>query len=177
VTLLNVPVCYQTDNCDVTSDNHPFDGTVATSQRFIMWNGMYVHRHEGPLAGADKDPPSDIFNLITEEKSLTDHAQEVSRAILQAFLDVACMAIHPQLFDYPAENGGCGVRKTTPTTIAPSLGPPSLEEALRLVVAAFCSLDEWLGRFSNSKLPTLKKQLKSNSASVGESECAEDPLS
>jgi hypothetical protein len=111
--------------------------------RLIKWNGMFVFRHEGPPAGVDKDPPSafvtDILNLITEDKSVSamDHAQEVSRAISQAFWDVACMAIHPQLFDYPAENGGCGVRKTTPTAIALSLGPPSYEEALRLVVAAF----------------------------------------
>jgi hypothetical protein len=69
------------------------------------------------------------------------------------------MTIHPELFEYSAENDGRGVRKTTPTTISPSLGPPPFEEAVRLVVAAFCSLNDWLGRLSSVKLPTLKKCL------------------
>jgi hypothetical protein len=95
--------------------------------RLLEWNSMYVYRHEGPLASADNNPQSDfvtdILNLITEEKSLEDNAHEVSGAISRAFWDVACMAIHPELFDYPAENDGRGVRKTTPTIVAPSLGP------------------------------------------------------
>jgi hypothetical protein len=68
------------------------------------------------------------------------------------------MAIHPELFDYPAENGGRGVRKITSTIIAPSQSP-SLKEALPLLVSAFCSVDRWLDRFSNVKCPTLKKRL------------------
>jgi hypothetical protein len=131
-------------------------------QRFNDWNTMYVYRREGPLASADKDPPSDfvtdILNLINEEKSLEDHAQAVSGAISRAFWDVACMAIHPEVFDYPAENDGLGVRKTTPVAIAPSR-PRSFEEALPLLVAAFCSRGSWLGRFSRAKPPTLKKCL------------------
>jgi hypothetical protein len=131
--------------------------------RYIEWNRWYVYMHEGPLASADKDPPSDfvtdIRSLVNKEKGLEDHAQEVSGAMSQVFWDVACMAIHPELFDYPTENSGRGVRKTTPTAIAPSLGPPSFEEALGLVVTAFCSLDSWLVRFSKTKLSTLKKRL------------------
>jgi hypothetical protein len=130
--------------------------------RFIEWNGMYVYRHKGPLASADTDPPSDfvaeILHQITEEKSLEEHAQEVSDTLSRAFWDVACMAIHPDLFEYPTESGGRGVRKTTSTTIAPSR-PPSFEEALPLLVAAFCSLDRWFVRFSEATLPTLKKCL------------------
>jgi hypothetical protein len=65
-------------------------------QRFIEWNIMYVYRHEGSLASADKDPPSDfvtdILNRINEEKSLEDHAREVSGALSWAFWDVACTA-------------------------------------------------------------------------------------
>jgi hypothetical protein len=129
---------------------------------FIEWNIMYFYRHEGPLASADKDPPSDfvtgIFNLIvTEEKSMMNHAQEVSQATALAFWDVACMAIHPELFDYPTGSGR-GVRKTTPPAIARTR-PPSFEKALPPLMAAFCSLDDWLGRFSKVKRPTLKKLL------------------
>jgi hypothetical protein len=69
------------------------------------------------------------------------------------------MSIHLELFDYPAENGGRGVRKTNPTTTAPSLGLLSFEEALGLLVAAFCSLDDWLGSFLKRNIPTLKKCL------------------
>jgi hypothetical protein len=126
--------------------------------RFIKWYVIYVLRHEGPLVSADKDPPSDVVVEILEEHILEDHAQVVSEGISRAFWDVACMAVHPELFHYPAENGGRGVRKTTSTAIAPSR-PPSFEEAFPLVVAAFCSLDYWLDRFSNVKLPTLKKCL------------------
>jgi hypothetical protein len=95
---------------------------------FIEWNKMYVYRDECPLAiSADKEQSSDfvtdIRNLINDEKSLEDLAEEVSEAMSLAYWDVACMAIHPELFDYPAESGDRGVRKTTPTTIAPSLGP------------------------------------------------------
>jgi hypothetical protein len=150
-------------NFDPTHNN-PIEDSLTTLllYRFFEWNRMYVLRHESPLASADKDPPSDfvaeILNWINEEKSLMDHAQEVSGEISRAFWDVACMAIRPELFDYPAENGGRGVRKTTPTIIATSR-PPSFEEALGLVVAAFCSLDRWHQRFPISKLPTLKKCL------------------
>jgi hypothetical protein len=129
---------------------------------FIKWNIMYGNRHKGPLVSADKDPPSDfvtdIFNLVIGENSQEDHSQEVARAISRAFWDVACMAIHPELFDYPTETDGRGVRKTTSTTDSPSQ-PPSFEEVLPLMVAAFCSLDGWFVRFSESKLPTLKKCL------------------
>jgi hypothetical protein len=96
--------------------------------------------------------------VVNEEKGLADNSREVSRAVSRAFWDVACMAIHPGLFDYPAEMYGRGVRKTTSTTIAPSRSP-SFEEAIPLAVAAFCSVDHWLERFSDTKLPTLKKRL------------------
>jgi hypothetical protein len=132
---------------------------------FNEWNRMHVLRHEGPFASADKDPPSDfvteILNWINEERSLQDHAQVASGEISRAFWDVACMAIHPELFDYPIEKGGRGLRKTTPADIAPLRPPrpPSVEETLPLLVAAFCSLDRWLGRFSKARLSTMKKCL------------------
>jgi hypothetical protein len=129
---------------------------------FMGWYAMYVHGREGPLASAGKDPPSDfvtnILHKITEEKSLEDHVQAVSETLSRAFWNVACMAVHPKLFDYPTETGGRGVRKTTSTTIAPSRLAWS-EEAFTLLVAAFCSLDHWLDRFSEAQLPTLKKCL------------------
>jgi hypothetical protein len=97
--------------------------------------------NKGPLASADKDPPSDfvtnIPNLVNEEKHGTDSCQEVSRTISRAFWDAARMFIHPQLFDYPTETGVRSMRKTTPTTIAASLGPPSFEEALQLFRGSF----------------------------------------
>jgi hypothetical protein len=130
--------------------------------RFVEWNRMHVLRHEGPLASADKDPPSDfvtdILDLINEDNTFADRAQEISRQISHAFWDVACMAVHPELFDYPTQMSGRGMRKTTSTAIAPSR-PPSVEEALPLLVAVFCSSDDWLGRFSKARLPTLKKCL------------------
>jgi hypothetical protein len=129
---------------------------------FDEWNRMYVFRHEGPLASADKDPPSDfvtdILNRINEEKSQENHAQDISGALSRAFWDVACMAIHPELFHYPTGTGDRGVRKTTSTSVTPSR-PPPFEEALPLLVAACCSANRWLDMFSKVKLQTLKKRL------------------
>jgi hypothetical protein len=129
-------------------------------EEFLKWNASYVCRHEGPLANAGRDPPllfvTAIRNHIKDETSLMNNEEEISRAVSRGFWDVACMAIHPDHFDYPAEMGGRGVRKTTSTTIAPSQRP-TFEESLPLLVAAFCSLDRWLGRFTETKLPTLKK--------------------
>jgi hypothetical protein len=111
-------------------------------------------------------------------KNLEDQAQKVFRVFSRAIWDVACMTIHPEVFDYPAENGGRVVRKTAPTAIAPSRPPrpPSFEEALPLVVAAFYSVDHWLDMFSKTKLPP-EEVFDSDGTSAGHSECAEDPLS
>jgi hypothetical protein len=127
---------------------------------FVKWHVNCVYRHEGPLASADKDPPSDfvkdILNLINQENDLVDHGHEASRGLSQAFWDVACMATHPELFDYPTETGGHGVRKTTSTSIAPSRRP-TFEEALRVLVEALCSSDRWLVQLSRANVSTLKK--------------------
>jgi hypothetical protein len=143
-------------------------------RKFTSWYVLYVLSHMGPLVSPDKDPPSDLVAAILEEISLEDHAQVVSEEISRAFWDVVCMAVHPELFDYPTETGGHGVRKTTwtSTAIAPSR-LASLEGTFPLLVAAL-----WTTGFAGFREQTQYSEEVpySNGTSAGESECAEDPL-
>jgi hypothetical protein len=142
---------------------------------------MYVYRHEGPLASADKDPPSDfvtdILNLITEEKSLMEHAQEVFQESSRAFWDVACMAIHPELFEYSAENDGRGVRKTTPTTISSFTRTPAVRGSCSTCGSGFLLSERLAWQALKCEASDPEEVFDSNGKSAGDSECAEDPLS
>lgn len=102
---------------------------------------------------------STVSAIFASDANFVLHAEWLGREMAQGFWEIAGMAVHPELFDYPdtPNLGGRGVWKENPPQI---IGPPpmaSLEEVVVLVVKGYSNMVNWVHRFTSFK----SKQLKS----------------